>query len=411
MKIYLVGTGMGDGKTLTAEARRAMDEAEVFVGAERVLAAARGYDKPKYAAYKSEDVKRRLEESGAKTAAVLLSGDISFFSGAAGLSEVLSEHEAVRVPGISAYSYLCGKLGAAVSETEFVSLHGAGADYFNKRSLCNIVRDSKYTLVLLNGPDDVNSVITRLASYGLDRCVIHIGSRLGYDDEKILQTTVSCMFDARREGVAAPVSVLIENPSPRNLLGRHLRDEEFTRGGAPMTKEDVRALSLARLELERGSVLYDIGSGTGSVAVEASLFSHEIRVFAIEKKSDAYVLMNENRRKFACDNVFLINGEAPSAMEYLPAPTHVFIGGSGGRMRVIVELALKKNPRARIVINTVTLDSAAEALGVIRELRLKSEIIGVNTAKSKKIGGYNMMMGQNPIYIFTLTKEDDEVDM
>ncbi|MGM9936268.1 MAG: bifunctional cobalt-precorrin-7 (C(5))-methyltransferase/cobalt-precorrin-6B (C(15))-methyltransferase, partial [Candidatus Ornithomonoglobus sp.] len=93
------------------------------------------------------------------------------------------------------------------------------------------------------------------------------------------------------------------------------------------------------------------------------------------------------------------------ALECLPAPTHVFIGGSGGRLKEIVECVIRKNPAVKIVINTIALNSAAEVMRVIEELDLDSEIISVNIAKSKKVGGYDMMMGQNPVYIFTLTKK------
>ncbi|MGN0163283.1 MAG: precorrin-6y C5,15-methyltransferase (decarboxylating) subunit CbiE [Candidatus Ornithomonoglobus sp.] len=407
MKVYLIGIGMGDNKTLTAEAARAMEDAEIFIGAERMFEAVKAYDKPKYKAYKPDEIEEYLLKSTAGTAAVLLSGDISFYSGAKGLTEKLKAYEIVHIPGISSYSYMCAKLGIAVTDTELVSLHGPQTDYFNKKSICNIVRDSKYTFALLNEPKDINSLITQLGSYKLNDCIIHIGSRLGYEDEMLCETGVSYMFDAEREEIKAPVSVIIENPSPKNLLGRHIKDDEFIRDKVPMTKEDIRALCISRLALDRDSVLYDIGAGTGSIAVEASLTSHDIKVYAVEKKSEGYVLINQNRCKFGCDNVFLINGEAPEALECLPAPTHVFIGGSDRRLKEIVECVIRKNPAVKIVINTIALNSAAEVMRVIEELDLDSEIISVNIAKSKKVRGYDMMMGQNPVYIFTLTKKPD----
>ena len=407
MKVYLIGIGMGDNKTLTAEAAEAMKKADVFIGAERMLDAVKLYGKPKYKAYKPDEIEQYLSESGADTAAVLLSGDISFCSGAKGLEEKLEGYDIVRIPGISSYSYMCGKLGIDTADTAILSLHGSRQVYFNKKSVCNIVRDSKYTFVLLNEPKDINDLITQLGSYRLGDCIIHIGSRMGYEDEMFCKTGVSYMFDAEQEEIKAPVSVIIENPSPKNLQGKHIRDDEFTRDNIPMTKEDIRALCIARLALEHDSILYDIGAGTGSIAVEASLVSHDIRVYAVEKKSEGYVLINQNRCKFSCDNVFLINGEAPEAIEYLPAPTHVFIGGSGGRLKEIIECVMKKNPFVRIVINTIALNSAAEVMRVIEELDLDSEIISVNTAKAKKMGGYDMMMGQNPVYIFTLSKKPE----
>jgi precorrin-6Y C5,15-methyltransferase (decarboxylating) len=91
----------------------------------------------------------------------------------------------------------------------------------------------------------------------------------------------------------------------------------------------------------------------------------------------------------------------------LPVPTHVFIGGSGGKLKEIAECVLEKNPSVKIVINTVALNSAAEVIRVVKELDLESDIVCINVAKSKKTGGYDMMMGQNQVYIFTLTKKRD----
>lgn len=407
MTVYIIGIGMGTDKTLTKEAADVIEKADLFIGAERMLEAVKKYEREKLVSYKSDEIAEYLSRSKAENAAILLSGDISFFSGARSISKALTEYELHYIPGISSYSYMCAKLGISVTETELVSMHGDSSDYFNKRSICNIVRDSKYTFVLLNDIKDINSLISQLGSYKLDGCKIHIGSRLGYADERFVSTDISCMFDAENEELLNPVSVIIENPEPVYLMGKHLRDDEFVRGKVPMTKDEIRALSIAKLNLGRDSVLYDVGAGTGSISVEASLVSHDVKVYSIEKKPEGYVLMNTNRCKFGCDNIWLINGEAPAAMEYLPVPTHMFIGGSGGRLKEIIECALKKNPSVRIVINTIALNSTARVVDVIEELGLDSEIISVNTAKSKKAGGYDMMMGQNPVYIFTLTKKPE----
>ncbi len=410
MKVYLIGLGMGDNKTLTAEAADAIKTADVFIGAKRMLEAVAEYGRPVFTEYAADRIKEYLDAHDEyENAAVLLSGDISFYSGAKKLRDALEGYEIINIPGVSSYSYMCGRLGIDITETAFVSLHG-DSDYFHKRSFCNIVRDSKYTFVLLNDLNDINPLMSQLGSYGLEGCGIHIGSRLGYADENIMSTQISYMFDAENEGIKNPVSVIVENPSPLNLLGKHLRDDEFARDKVPMTKECVRALVVAKLNLDSDSVLYDIGAGTGSVSVEASLVSHDIKVYAIEKRPEGYVLINSNRCKFGCDNIMIINGEAPAAMEYLPAPTHVFIGGSGGKLMETVKCALEKNPSVRIVINTVALNSAAEAMRVIRELNLDSEITSVNIAKSKKAGDYDMMVGQNPVYIFSVTKKSEEAE-
>ena len=120
-------------------------------------------------------------------------------------------------------------------------------------------------------------------------------------------------------------------------------DEEFLRGKAPMTKEEVRTVSLSKLRLQEDSVCYDVGAGTGSVSVEMALRAWKGQVYAIEKKEDALALLKENKRKFAADNLEIVPGTAPEAMVELPAPTHAFIGGSSGNMNEIIRLLLDKN--------------------------------------------------------------------
>ena len=107
-----------------------------------------------------------------------------------------------------------------------------------------------------------------------------------------------------------------------------MRDEEFIRGAVPMTKSEVRAVSISKLELEEDSVVYDVGAGTGSVSVEAAGAAKKGRVFAIEKKKEAVELLYANKNRFGRDNMTVIEGTAPSALKELPAPTHVFLGGT-----------------------------------------------------------------------------------
>ena len=206
------------------------------------------------------------------------------------------------------------------------------------------------------------------------------------------------------------------NPNAKTALTTHgLPDDAFTRGKAPMTKTEVRTVSLAKLCLKEDSVCYDIGAGTGSVSVEMGLRASQGSVYSIEKKEDALVLLEENKKKFALDHMRIIAGTAPEAMEELPAPTHAFIGGSSGNMKEIVELLLEKNPQVRMVINCITLETVGETLSCIKEMQTErsewkweSEVVQLGVSRSKEIGRYHMMMGENPIYIITIQAHKKE---
>jgi len=184
-----------------------------------------------------------------------------------------------------------------------------------------------------------------------------------------------------------------------------MKDELFIRGTVPMTKSEVRAVSLSKLELNPDSVLYDVGAGTGSVSVEASKMLPLGRVYAIEKKPEAVDLIKANKTKFSADSLKIIEGTAPSALEELEAPTHVFIGGTSGTMEEVLKLVLDKNPNVRVVINVLALESIAEVLHWLKSHSITAEIVQVQISKGKIAGNYHMMMGQNPVYVISFGGE------
>ena len=185
-----------------------------------------------------------------------------------------------------------------------------------------------------------------------------------------------------------------------------MRDEWFIRGKVPMTKSEVRAVSISRLELAPDSVLWDVGAGTGSVSVEASFLLPEGQVYAVEKNPQAVELIRRNREKFGRDNLTVVPGDAPGELGQLPDPTHVFLGGSGGRMGEILDLAMGRNPRVRVVINTISLESLGEAVSWLERRKISGEIVSLQTARGRRAGRYHLMEGQNPVYVIAFGGEE-----
>lgn len=185
-----------------------------------------------------------------------------------------------------------------------------------------------------------------------------------------------------------------------------MRDEWFIRGKVPMTKSEVRAVSISRLELAPDSVLWDVGAGTGSVSVEASFLLPEGQVYAVEKNPQAVELIRKNREKFGRDNLTVVPGDAPGALGQLPDPTHVFLGGSGGRMGEILDLAMGRNPRVRVVINIISLESLGEAVSWLERRKISGEIVSLQTARGRRAGRYHLMEGQNPVYVIAFGGEE-----
>lgn len=185
-----------------------------------------------------------------------------------------------------------------------------------------------------------------------------------------------------------------------------MRDEWFIRGKVPMTKSEVRAISISKLELTQDSVLYDIGAGTGSVSVEAALSGRCSRIYAVEKKKEALELILDNARIFGASQIQVVAGSAPAVLKGLESPTHAFIGGTSGKMEQIIRLLLEKNPNIRVVINVIALESLAEIMEVSRILELQAEIVSVAVSRAELTAGYHLMKGQNPVYVISFGGED-----
>lgn len=188
-----------------------------------------------------------------------------------------------------------------------------------------------------------------------------------------------------------------------------IKDEEFIRGKVPMTKEEVRAASVCKLRLSEDSVVYDIGCGTGSVSVEIARLSKKIKVFALDSNPEAVELTKKNAQKFGLENIKVAQGEAPAVLENLPSPTHAFIGGSGGQLKEIISALRNKNPRLRVVMNAVSLESVAEIEEIIKSYGLKEyEIVQFFIARAEKIGSHNLFKANNPVFIFSFKFNDEE---
>lgn len=178
-------------------------------------------------------------------------------------------------------------------------------------------------------------------------------------------------------------------------------DDEFIRGRVPMTKEEIRILTVVKLRLNEESVVYDIGAGTGSVSVEMAGQCRRGMVYAIEKSADGIDLICANKRKFGIENMEIIEGAAPECLAPLPVPTHVFVGGSGGNLIDIIRSVRKKNPEVRFVVNAVTLEKLAQLQELCKQIPeyADMEVIQVGVSRSRLLGNHHLMLGENPVYI------------
>ena len=401
-KISLVGIGMGAEKTLTLEGKKALNEAELLIGAKRMTEAVQKPGQMVLHEYRSEKIVEYIREHPKyRTVAIALSGDVGFYSGAKKLIDQLDGNVEV-ICGISSVVYFMSKIGLSWDDAKIVSAHGRNCN------LISLIRHNPKVFSILGTEDGVAVLASRLVYYGMGDVTLYVGENLSYENEKIFHDKAANLTEYRGDALSV-VTACNEKATPMSAV-HGISDGEFLRGKAPMTKEEVRTVSLSKLRLSEDSVCYDVGAGTGSVSVEMALRAWMGQVYAIEKKEDALALLKENKKKFAVDNLAIIPGVAPEAMTELPAPTHAFIGGSSGNMQDIINLLLEKNPKVRIVINCITLETVTEAMNAIRDFGLEDvDIVQLAAARSKSIGRYHMMMGENPIYIISCSGRGEEI--
>ncbi len=192
-----------------------------------------------------------------------------------------------------------------------------------------------------------------------------------------------------------------------------MRDDWFTRGKVPMTKQEVRAVSISALELSGDSILLDIGSGTGSIGAEAVKVYPGLYVAAFERNPEGVMLTRENLQKAGAENRSeVIAGEVPETLrewifgrirERKPLATHAFLGGTGGHMAEVLDLLAKTMPHIRIVANVIALETLEQLLGWTGRHGITPEISQVQISRGEMAGKYTMMRGQNPVWVISFS--------
>ncbi len=389
-KVYLIGVGMGNPKTLTAEGLEAIQRCTLLLGAASLV-------EPWRKQRRTQAVVRREEISAAVApedgpVGVLFSGDSGFFSGAARLRPLITKREVVTLPGISSLSYFCAKLGFPWQDVFVVSAHG------RRHNAPGEIQCHPWTFVLTGGATHAQDVCAALCERGFGQVQVWVGERLSYPEERIVSGTAE---ELAKESFSDLAVLLAHNETTVEPLWNTpgLPDGAFQRDRVPMTKGEVRALAVCKLRLERSSVIWDVGAGTGSVAVECALAAPAGQVFAIERSKAACELVAENRTRFGAHNLTIIEGSAPEALEDLPAPDRVFIGGSGGQLAAILDIALRKNPAVRVVCTAVTLETVGEAARLFAPLT-GTEMVQLAATRTRTAGEYHLMDAQNPVWLF-----------
>lgn len=403
-KVTIIGVGPGNPDLLSRAVLDAIGIADVVIGAHRALV---GIDVPpdvvRCELVKTADIVAALTDAASwQHAVVVMTGDVGLFSGARRLVEALSGDAQVDVrviPGISSASYLAARLGRPWQDWRFASAHGVA---------CDIVAEAERAgelFLVTSGGEDPSRLSGELLQAGFGDARVTVAERLSYPDERITCATASEIAGQTFDDLNV---MLIEFAggagSPANsrwpYASSGIPDELFIRGDVPMTKQEVRAVALAKLRLAATDTVWDVGAGTGSVSIEAALVARAGSVWAVERNTTGVRLIRENADAFGCGNVHAVPGVAPEALAKLPVPDAVFVGGSAGELPSIVEAALEKNSQVRLCVPCVTVETLTEACALLSGSRFKGfEACQVSAARAEAVGSHHLMKAQNPVFL------------
>ncbi|ODA15373.1 cobalamin biosynthesis protein CbiE [Geobacillus thermoleovorans] len=396
----LIGVGADGQASLPELYRRWIDESELLVGGERQLAM--------FPEYKGETmvIRRGLAElverlrHETRNTVVLASGDPLFY----GIGSYLAGKLPIDVyPAVSSVQWAFAKMGESWQDAAFVSVHG--------RPLTGLAQrvDGRRKVAILTDETNSPAAIARyLLEYGMTEYEAFVGEELGGPNER-------CRFfklEEMAETEFLPLNIVIlRQTAPGPIWPLGIDDDEFFQRKPDkglITKKEIRVLSVSALRLRPDSVVWDIGTCTGSVAIEAAKIARDGAVFAIEKNEYDLEICRQNLRKFRVD-ITLVHGRAPDRLDEFADPDAIFIGGTSGAMSPLLDVCakrLKKN--GRIVINAATVETLAEAGRELRSRGFHVDITLAQVSRSKPILELTRFEALNPVYIMTAKREGDE---
>ena len=402
-RILLAGIGPGAERFFTGELKEALLKADALFGAEAVLKRVPGRAE-RIPVYEGERIHAYLEEHpGIKNPVAVFSGDISLCSGAHKAAAFFREkgYEIRTLSGISSVALFAGRLSLSLENTCVVSTHG------RERNVCGFVRQNQHVILLPSGPEQGEELCTELFKDFpglLSGGRIVAGLELGTDRERVFEVTLETGLKEEK----GRILLYVYHPEAKDRpLIPAIPDAKLQRGAVPMTKDEIRGLSLRKLGLTKNAVLFDIGAGTGSVSIEAALLYPDIKVYSVEKKEEALSLLRANKERFAASNMEIIEGEAPEALEGLRTPTHGLIGGSGGRLLEILGALFLAGKGIRILLHIITPETLGELMRGLKETGFTAkEILAVQVTRYEAAGSYHLPKANNPVFLVTLEGGD-----
>lgn len=353
----------------------------------------------------------RTAQADGLRVAVLATGDPLCHGIAAYLASRLCLEAIEVLPNVSTLQLACARLGLPWQDMKFSSVHSADAGDWVAGSppshgLYALLRDIRQhdRLAVLTSPFNTPDRIARmLVLEGLaDDYEMAVAERLCQPEERVVTGFSITAITAMPFADLNVVLLWRKTRRPAQVLFG-LPDASFEQRHPEkglITKNEVRAVSLARLQLRADSVVWDIGAGSGSVGLEAARLCRNGHVYAIEKNADDAAIVQRNRLAMGISNHTLVHGKAPEGLDAWADPHAVFVGGSGGELAELIALILRRlQPGGWLVMNFVTLENLSLALDTVKALGATWDVLQLQASRSKPILHMNRMAAENPVWI------------
>lgn len=386
---FIIGTGSGQPADLTRQAREALAQCGLLLSTGRLAGQLAGLGEIQTCPTgKLAETAIAAEE---ERVGLLVSGDTGFFSAAKTLRAALAEHGEVEVLcGLNSMQMLCARLGVSYDDAVWLSLHG------RKGSLIGAVSYNRKVFALTGGAQNAQKLCRSLADAGLGGVRVSLGENLGAEDERVRTGTAAELAEEPCGDLAV---LLVENDAPGDAAAP-IFDRDMERGGVPMTKQEARWAAVNLLDLRPGDIVYDVGAGTGSVSMEMARKVSRGLVYAVERSVEGIALIERNRQALGCWNVLPVEGEAPDALRDLPVPDAAFVGGSGGTLYETLSMLKDRNPRIRVVVTAVSLETLSDAQIALNALDFEQITVSqLSAVRGKKEDGNTPFQMNNPIFL------------
>jgi precorrin-6B C5,15-methyltransferase / cobalt-precorrin-6B C5,C15-methyltransferase len=397
--LSIVGIGEDGIDGLTPVARGLIGSAEIVFGGRRHLALAasliRGAARPWPSPF--DGAAEEVSNHRGRQVCVLASGDPFNYGVGAVLARRIDPREMLVVPAPSAFSLAAARLGWSLPDTVLLSLHGRSLDLIRPH-----LQPGARLLVLTSDGESPAALAQLLAQSGFGTSKLTVLEALGGPRERVCSTSATEFAFGIMDALNTVAIEVKATPGARMLPLTPGAPDEFFEHDGQISKREVRALVLSSLAPRRGELLWDIGSGSGSVAIEWMLAEPSMRAIAVERRADRAARIVRNAAACGVPDLHVVTGAAPAALGELPTPDAIFVGGGASDTGVLDAAARALPPGGRLVVNAVTLETEALILG--RHTVLGGELLRLGISRAERLGDKTAWRPALPVTQWVWTK-------